>query len=177
MVPGMIDQYVNWLVSIYTTRFGHAPAGPDVIARGTAILRKHASRMRGEDEFVSLMASEAAERLNSLDVDTKESFLRILDKAADAARHRVLREARRWQANLPDPAQIPAPPDTDAAKIRQIKAELLEGLSLEEHLIIEQLLVGESVVELAQRLGVSRRTLYRRLAQIRQRIKGARKED
>ena len=67
---------------------------------------------------------------------------------------------------------VPTPPLADESTIERIKAELLEGLSLEEHLIVEQLLAGESIEILADRLGISRRTLYRRLADIRQRIGG-----
>jgi hypothetical protein len=167
---GVIEQYVNWLISLYTARFSHLPTEPDAAAHAAAVLAGHAYGVPAKDEFLSLVASETADRLSAPKANPNESFVTTLRKAADAARHRVMREARRNRARLANPGQVPAPPAADDATIERVKAELLEGLSVEEHLIVEQLLAGEPVTDLARQLGVSRRTLYRRLASIRQRI-------
>jgi DNA-binding NarL/FixJ family response regulator len=171
-MPAVIEQYVDWLVKVYTGRFGRPPAGSDVAARAAAILRSHAARVPAGDEFVSLAAAETADRLSDPDANLDEPFLRTLDKAADAARHRAMREARRWHTNLTDLGQVPTPPPADDAAVERIKAELFESLSVEEHSIVERMLAGEPVADLARHLGVSRRTLYRRIGQIKRRLEG-----
>lgn len=167
----MIEQYVGWLLKVYASRFGRPPIEPDVEGQAVAILRGHAARVPIGDEFISLAVAEAAERLSDPEADSDEPFLRTLDRAADAARHRVIREARRWHTNLDVWGQVPSPPLADEAAVERIKAELLEGLSVEEHAIVDRMLAGEPVADLARHFGVSRRTLNRRIKEIRRRLK------
>jgi hypothetical protein len=100
-------------------------------------------------------------------------FLVLLRTTASTVRKRIVRNTQKWRTNTSDGAlgQLPTPPAGDEAAVERIKAELLECLSFEEQLIAEMMIAGEPVEATAARLGVSPRTIYRRLEEIQERLR------
>jgi DNA-directed RNA polymerase specialized sigma24 family protein len=133
-----------------------------------AILRRHGGRWPREDDFVSLVAAEMADRLHGLTAGPLPPFLTMLDRVAGAVRHRIARAARRRITHPPTEAlnQIPSP----EVGSRSVAEELATELSLEEQTVLTLFLEGVPVEQVARKLNVSMRTVYRRLAEIKRRL-------
>lgn len=166
----MIEDYVLWLVGLYAHRAGAPLNDPEVVQAGVRVLRRHAARLPREEDFVSLATAEMADRLHDepIDVEPLPPFLTLLDRSADAVRHRIMRAARKRPVLTSRLEDIPNRPDF----LENLPDALTAGLSLEEHLVVQTLLCGNKPDEIARRLGISLRTVYRRIEQIKQRLKG-----
>lgn len=168
--------YVEWMIGVYTDATGYQPDGPGAVEQAMQILYRHTSRWPAEEDFVSLIAVEFADRVrlaeDSLRDGSKASFLKMLDRVADTVRHRIARVAKRTAAHAASEGleELAAPQDGGAALARSIAQELLAGLSLEEQVALELCLSGASIAAVAEQLKVSPRTVYRRLNQIRRRL-------
>ena len=166
----MIEDYVRWLVGLYAERAGAPLNDLGAVEAGVRVLNRHAARLpRGED-FVSLAAAEMADRLRreSTDAEPLPPFLTLLDRSADAVRHRIVRAARKRPVPTSRLEDVPARPDF----LEGLPDALTTGLSPEEHLVVQALLCGNKPDEVARRLGISLRTVYRRIEKIKQRLMG-----
>lgn len=164
----MIEDYIRWLGRLYANRTGIPPNDPGEIDAAVRVLRHHARRLPREEDFVSLVAEEMAKRVGGKSdrqgTSALPPFLTLLDRSADAVRHRIVREARRHPAPMLD--EVPARDSIPARLSKLLGAEL----SPEENLVVQTLLSGNKPDEIARRLGVSLRTVYRRIEQVRQRL-------
>ena len=162
----MIEDYVRWLSELHAARTRVRPADADEIQAAVRVLRRHAARLPREEDFVSLAAEEMAGRLRGEPAGTEAlpPFLTLLDRSADAVRHRILREVRKRPGLIRgDVAERHVTP-TVLARL------LATELTLEEAVVIQAMLAGDKPAEVASRLGISPRTVYRRIEQIRQRL-------
>jgi len=169
----VIEEYVNWLIEIYTARTGVPVEEPDVIPRAIRVLDRHRWRSGGQEDFVSLVAADLADRLHELgEQPTVPPFLKMLDQSADAVRHRIARAARRWVAHPPGEVleQVAQPGSRHETVIKAIADELLARLSVEEQAVLSLYLEGTPIDQLALELGVSTRTVYRKLRDIERQL-------
>jgi DNA-binding CsgD family transcriptional regulator len=168
----VIEDYVRWLVGVYTERVGVAPDDPDLVPKAVGVLCRHGSRWPGEDDFVSLVAMEMADRLGAPAAEPSLPFLTMLERVADAVRHRIARAFRKRMAHPPVEMldQMAAPAAPPEVVLCAIADELIAGLSLEEQTVLKLFLDGVPVDQVARQLNVSLRTVYRRLEEVKRRL-------
>ena len=176
----MLENYVQWLFDVYIKQVGAPPPEASVVKQAIAILRWHSSRWPKEEDFVSIVVAEVADRLKtfsagSLPQSPFDPFLKTLDQAADAVRHRIIREARKRTQHPPSEVfdHIAASASKRETLMQVIADELSASLSNEEQAVLTLVLDGVPVDQVAKDLHVSIRTVYRRLQEIRQRISQA----
>jgi DNA-binding CsgD family transcriptional regulator len=161
----VIEDYVRWLARLYADRAGGALGA---VQAGVGILRRHAARLPRDEDFVSLAAAEMADRLRDepTDAEPLPPFLTLLDRSANAVRQRIVRAGRKRPVPTPSLEDVPDRPDF----LVSLPDALTVGLSLKEHLVVQALLCGNTPDEVARRLGISLRTVYRRIEQIKRRL-------
>ena len=166
----MIDEYVDWLATVYAERTGRDLSLNEIRGQATKIIRRHSSRLPGEDDFVSLVAAEMIDRINLLETNSEQSFIRLLELSSDAVRHRIIRDTKKRLGDSSPHIQAKHT-DSDAVK-DAIENEIISALSLEEQTVLQLIMKGKPPEEIALILNVSPRTLYRRLADIKTKIAG-----
>ena len=164
----VIEDYVLWLAKIYASHMESFQIDDDLILTAIRIIQKHASRLSNKEDFISLSAAEAANRM-SVDSGEKETlppFLTLLDRSADAVRHRVSRAAKSWPLAISMLDKIPSRDNSAPTLIEILEKEF----NVEDHLIIQSILNGMETKKIANQLGISLRTLYRRIHEIKAKI-------
>jgi hypothetical protein len=156
------------MTDMYAKAVGQPTDGD--IAAAEQYLRWHTRRQRWDDDYLSAVAIEFMSRLGKLRASPNVvlSFPKLVDRCADAVRHRIVREAQRKtkMVQAHDPQQIKSGPDYAAV------LALIRELPAAEQVVLSGLMNREPVAELAERLGVGPRTIYRRLRVIARRLFG-----
>jgi DNA-binding CsgD family transcriptional regulator len=166
------EEYAAWLIDVYTQESRRRDPTPDLAQQTMAVIRRHSRRWPGEEDFVSLVTLEMVERLKK-EKDQAPPFLTMVEQAADTVRHRITRAAQRQIQPSPEAtANLRAPSSED---IDLVATEIAAELSLEEQTVLSLVLDGVAINEIADRLKVSLRTVYRRLEGIRDRIEARKK--
>lgn len=173
----VIEEYVRWMLALYRKKEPDKLTDPKILEDAVRIILRHSFRMphSDNDDFVSLVAAEMADRLDTSGlVDptrTAAPFLEMLNKVADTVRHKVIRAAKkRARETIGILGQIAAEAPEQDVVSKVIVDELIASFSLEEKAVLTRRLEGESVNEVAKTLKVSLSTIYRRLKEIKQRI-------
>ena len=174
----MIQDYVLWLIDLYFRCTRIRLDDQKMVNEAIRVLHRHTSRWLGgsEEDFISLVVAEMAERLQPVpELPSPQNpppppFLVMLELSADAVRHRIVREARKRMVHLSaeelNQAAAPAMAPTT------IEGEIFETLTVEEQTVLSLFLDGVPVQEVARKLNVSMRTVYRRLSDIKLRLSG-----
>lgn len=165
------EVYIKWLAGLHARRTGIVLPERQVVDRAFAILRSHHRRMPGEEDFVSQVAAEVAERLCEPGLELDQDFFSLLNRAADTVRHRVVREVKKRMVIRTSGEVTTADERAREVQSAAIEKEIAESLSLEEQAVLAAYLQGHSVAETAEKLGVSIRTFYRRLKDIEMRLR------
>jgi DNA-directed RNA polymerase specialized sigma24 family protein len=174
----VIEEYVQWLIRVYEAKSGIILDGPNVVHDAIGILRRHLRRWPDEEDFVSLVTTEMVDRLqaradNPTPMGELDSFRKMLDRSADAVRHRIVREARK-RMNISSGESIDQVASPEEHRRDMISRSLADGLAarlrLEEQTVLSLFLDGVPIDQVARDLNVSVRTIYRRLEGIRQQI-------
>jgi DNA-binding NarL/FixJ family response regulator len=131
------------------------------------VLERHSLRWSGGLDFVSLVAVKMADQLNNLNSAKVPPFPKMLDRVADAVRHQISRTARQRLKESPafdDVISHKSDPDPQRMAIVD---ELLRNLDLEQQFVVTCLADGIEISEVAARLRVSVRTIYRQIQKIK----------
>lgn len=168
-----MEDYVRWLRKVYMEQTGVGLPDPGLIADAITILKRHSSRWPREEDFVPVVAAEMAERLKKHKSESPP-FLEMLDRVADAVRHRIARAARKRMTQLTEGVlyrmAAPEKGQEAATRVLAVANELADGLSLEEQVVLARFLRGATIDQVAQELNVSVRTIYRRVSEIKRRL-------
>lgn len=164
-----LDQYVEWILQAHSAKYNHQLPDDAVRVQIKNILIRHALKSPEQEDFVALTTHNVIERLQADDTPN-EPLTRTVEKAADAVRHQLLRAAQRWRTTNDKLAHVAG---ADHDSVERLKIELLATFSTEEHIMIEAILEGHPTDAIAKRLDVSESTIYRRLRDIRDRLKNS----
>lgn len=164
----MTKEYASWLAEVYQTRTG-VELDSTAVGTAVAILARHAARWPGHD-LIPLAAAEAAERMAA--GQPFPPFLELVDRSADAVRHRIARAAKQHAGSAPPGMleQTQEPSGRALVSEQAVAAVVAANLTLEEQTVLALFLDGVPHEEAAAALGVSPRTIYRKLEEIRRRF-------
>lgn len=188
--PDVARRYALALAHAFADAAGPAADGVDATALASFFERRfarEAARLpaEGREEFLSAVALELLGRMGAPGVrgsslaELEDAFRRATLTVLDTIRHRIARARTRERARregLDDADALPSPgngPDVEAL----LRRELAGRLSPDELAVLHLATEGHPVDEIARRMEVSTRTIYRALRAIRECIEASRRAD
>lgn len=174
----LVAEYIQWIIGLFEHKVGEAVYSLALVSQSISVVKVDRRRSAANEDFVALFATEMAERIAAIqtiasDVSASDQFLRLLKTTSDTVRHRIVREARRHSGRDHSavieqlPAALPAQRNV-AALVQQ----LMQSLDLDEcFLVVSHYLDGEPLETIAKSFGWSRRTAYRRLDAVIQKMR------
>lgn len=185
------QRYAVALAHAFAESAGTGPTETDVATLASFFQDRFAREARrlppdGRDEFLSVVTLELLDRMGRGDVQRdltpaglEGAFRQATLNVLDTIRHRIARERARdrlREQGLQDtdgPHAAATGPELEGLLHR----ELASRLSPEEMAVLYLVTQGQPVDEIAKRMDVSRRTIYRALHAIRASLEASRQED
>lgn len=188
--PGIAQRYAFALAHAFARSAGPAASEVDISALATFFeqqFTREALRLPadGRDEFLSAVALEMLGRMGQAGSggaslpELEDAFKRATLTVLDTIRHRIARARARdrmREGGLDDAETLPraaSGPDLEGL----LRRELAGRLSADEMTVLYLVTQGRPVEEIARRMNVSRRTIYRALGAIRASLEASRRED
>lgn len=177
------------LARAFADSAGPASNGLDVPALAAFFderFAREAARLppEGRDEFLSAVGLEMLDRMGQGAADRspaalEASFKRAVRTVLDTVRHRMARARTRDRLREEglDDAETPHPATRGPELEGLLRRELIRRLSPDEMAVLYLVTEGQPLDEIARRMNVSRRTIYRALAAIRASLEESRRED